>query len=609
MCGIVGYIGKQEVVPIVMGGLHRLEYRGYDSAGVAVISNGKLVIRKRVGKLKALDAALEENPIHGTCGVGHTRWATHGQPSEINSHPHSDCTGKIAVVHNGIIENYQTLKAQLEKEGHQFKSQTDTEIVAHLIEKHYKGNLENAVRAALKEVEGAYALGILCENEPDKLVAARCGSPLIVGIGKGENFIASDVPAILNYTREIIYLDDHEVILLTRDNVVVTDLDGKVKEKKVHHIDWDANAAEKGGYAHFMLKEINEQPKVIADTLLGRFSKDGSKILLDDMQMTDAELKAFKKIVIISCGTAYHAGMVGRYLLEKFVRIRVEVDLSSEFRYRDPLVDKDTLVMTVTQSGETADTLAGLREAKRRGSKVVSICNVVGSSIARESDGLIYTHAGPEIGVASTKAYASQVTVFYLFTLYMGALRGTIKPDVEKRMIEQLRRLPDLVAQELKNQESILQCTEKCHKATNALYLGRSFNYPSALEGALKLKEISYIHAEGYAAGEMKHGPIALVDENLPVICICTESAVYDKMISNIQEIKARRGKVISIATEGDEGIKKHSDDVIYIPKCDEAFSPILVQVPLQLLAYHIAVKNGRDVDQPRNLAKSVTVE
>lgn len=609
MCGIVGYIGKQEVVPIVMGGLHRLEYRGYDSAGVAVISNEKLVVRKRVGKLKALDAALDENPIHGTCGVGHTRWATHGQPSEINSHPHSDCTGKITVVHNGIIENYQTLKAQLEKEGHQFKSQTDTEIVAHLIEKHYKGNLENAVRAAMKEVEGAYALGIVCENEPDKLVAARCGSPLIVGIGKGENFIGSDVPAILKYTREIVYLDDHEVILLTRDKVTVTDLDGNIKEKKVHHIDWDANAAEKGGFPHFMLKEINEQPKVIADTLLGRFSKDSDKIQLDDMKITDEELKKIKKIVIISCGTAYHAGMVGRYLLEQFVRIPVEVDLASEFRYRDPLVDKKTLVMTVTQSGETADTLAGLREAKRRGSKVISICNVVGSSIARESDGVIYTHAGPEIGVASTKAYTSQVTAFYLFTLYLGALKKKIRPRLQKKMIEQLRRLPELVAHELKHQEAILQCTEKYYKATSALYLGRSFNYPSALEGALKLKEISYIHAEGYAAGEMKHGPIALVDENLPVICVCTESAVYDKMISNIQEIRARKGKVISIATEGDEAIKKHSDDVIYIPKCDEAFSPILVQVPLQLLAYHIAVKRGCDVDQPRNLAKSVTVE
>ncbi len=609
MCGIVGYIGKTNAVPIIMDGLHRLEYRGYDSAGVAVNSDGKLVVRKRIGKLKVLDQSLEDDPILGSVGVGHTRWATHGEPSEINSHPHGDNSGKIMVVHNGIIENYQELKEQMLKEGHVFKSQTDTEVAAHLIGKHYKGNLEEAVRNALKEVEGAYALGVICVDEPDKLVAARCGSPLIIGLGEGENFIGSDVPAILKYTREVIYVDDKEVITLTRDKVIVTDLDGNVLEKKVNHIDWDSNAAEKGGFPHFMLKEINEQPKVIADTLLGRFSKDGDTILLEDMKMSDDELKAIKKIVIISCGTAYHAGVVGRYLLEKFVRIPVEVDLASEFRYRDPMVDSDTLVMTVTQSGETADTLAGLREAKRRGSKVVSICNVVGSSIARESNGVIYTHAGPEIGVASTKAYTSQVTAFVLFTLYMGALRGTMSAEDRKAVIDGLRKLPEQVTETLKRLDSIHEITELHHKATSALYLGRSFNFPSALEGALKLKEISYIHAEGYAAGEMKHGPIALVDSNLPVICICTESDVYDKMVSNIQEIKARKGRIIAVATDGDQDIKVHAENVIYIPSCLEALSPILVQVPLQLLSYYMAVKRGCDVDQPRNLAKSVTVE
>jgi glucosamine--fructose-6-phosphate aminotransferase (isomerizing) len=609
MCGIVGYIGKTDAVPIIMSGLHRLEYRGYDSAGVAVISNGKLVVRKKVGKLKVLDQSLEQEPIPGSCGIGHTRWATHGIPSEVNSHPHSDNSGKIMVVHNGIIENYKELKDEMIKEGHVFKSQTDTEVAAHLIGKHYKGNLEEAVRNALKEVEGAYALGVICADEPDKLVAARCGSPLIVGIGEGENFIGSDVPAILKYTRKVVYLDDFEVMTLTRDKAVATDLDGNVKDKKINVIDWDADAAEKGGFPHFMLKEINEQPKVIANTLLGRFSKNYDKIKLDDMKMSDEQLKAIKKIVIISCGTAYHAGVVGRYLLEHFVRIPVEVDLASEFRYRDPMVDKDTLVITVTQSGETADTLAGLREAKRKGSKVISICNVVGSSIARDSDGVIYTNAGPEIGVASTKAYTSQVTAFVLFTLYLGQLLGTISEADEKNMIDELRALPEKVKWQLENQQAIIDCTEKYYKATSALYLGRSYNYPSALEGALKLKEISYIHAEGYAAGEMKHGPIALVDDKLPVICVCTDSVVYDKMVSNIQEIKARNGRIVAVATEGDQDIKAHAEDVIYIPKCAEFISPILVQVPLQLFSYHMAVKRGCDVDQPRNLAKSVTVE
>ncbi|MEJ5296927.1 MAG: glutamine--fructose-6-phosphate transaminase (isomerizing) [Armatimonadota bacterium] len=608
MCGIVGYIGEKDAVPVLIGGLRRLEYRGYDSAGVAVVTNGRVSVRKRVGKLRVLAEDLEKSPLPGKVGVGHTRWATHGAPSEVNSHPHSDNSGTIHLVHNGIIENYQALKEQMIAEGHTFRSQTDTEVVAHLVGKYYRGDLAQAVRDALKEVEGAYAIGVVCDQEPDVLVAARCGSPLIVGLGEGENFIASDVPAILNHTRRIIYLDDHEVIRITKDGVTVTDLDGNVVEKPVHTIEWDASAAEKGGYPHFMLKEIHEQPQVIRDTLRGRFAADGS-ITLDDMRISDDELRAIKKIVIISCGTAWHAGLVGKYLLESFVGIPCEVDLSSEFRYRNPLVDESTLVMTVTQSGETADTLAGLREAKRRGSKVVSICNVVGSSIARESNGVIYQHAGPEIGVASTKAYTSQVTCFVLFTMYLGRLRGVLSDERISEMVSELRELPGKIEKVLADQSAILECTEKYHTAQSSLYLGRSYNFPSALEGALKLKEISYIHAEGYAAGEMKHGPIALVDPSLPVVCVCVKSAVYDKMISNIQEIRARSGKVIAVATEGDTAILEHADDVLYVPETPEYLSPIVVAVPLQLLAYHIAVRRGCDVDQPRNLAKSVTVE
>ncbi len=608
MCGIVGYIGEKDAVPVLIGGLRRLEYRGYDSAGVAVVTNGRVSVRKRVGKLRVLAEDLEKSPLPGKVGVGHTRWATHGAPSEVNSHPHSDNSGTIHLVHNGIIENYQALKERMIAEGHTFRSQTDTEVVAHLVGKYYRGDLAQAVRDALKEVEGAYAIGVVCDQEPDVLVAARCGSPLIVGLGEGENFIASDVPAILNHTRRIIYLDDHEVIRITKDGVTVTDLDGNVVEKPVHTIEWDASAAEKGGYPHFMLKEINEQPQVIRDTLRGRFAADGS-ITLDDMRISDDELRAIKKIVIISCGTAWHAGLVGKYLLESFVGIPCEVDLSSEFRYRNPLVDESTLVMTVTQSGETADTLAGLREAKRRGSKVVSICNVVGSSIARESNGVIYQHAGPEIGVASTKAYTSQVTCFVLFTMYLGRLRGVLSDERISEMVSELKELPGKIEKVLADQSAILECTEKYHTAQSSLYLGRSYNFPSALEGALKLKEISYIHAEGYAAGEMKHGPIALVDPSLPVVCVCVKSAVYDKMISNIQEIRARSGKVIAVATEGDTAILEHADDVLYVPETPEYLSPIVVAVPLQLLAYHIAVRRGCDVDQPRNLAKSVTVE
>ena len=609
MCGIVGYIGDKEAAPIIMDGLHRLEYRGYDSAGIAAIEDGELKYIKRLGKLKVLDAALVETPLRGTVGIGHTRWATHGVPSETNSHPHFDCSGKIALVHNGIIENYHDLREQLKQAGHKFKSDTDTEVIVHLVEKHYHGDLHQAVCTALKEVEGAYAIGVVCVDEPDVMVAARCGSPLIFGTGDGEQFIASDVPAILRYTRSVIYLNDYQVIRIERDGYRVTDPDGTTVEMPVSTVEWDVSAAEKSGYDHFMLKEIHEQPDVLRDTLRGRVSEGSEEVNLEDMNLTDEELTTARKFVVISCGTAWHAGLTGKYLIEKFTRTPVEVDLASEFRYRDPLVGPGDIIMPVSQSGETADTLAGIREGKAKGAKVVSIVNVVGSSIARESDGLIYQHAGPEIGVASTKAYTSQVMSFWLFTIYLGLLKRTISRDDARNMIADLRAVPDKIQRVVDEQSAILRCSEKYHTATSFLFLGRSYNFPNALEGALKLKEISYIHAEGYGAGEMKHGPIALVDENLPVVCLAQRSDVYDKMVSNIQEIKARNGIVISIATEGDEEIKKHSDDVIYVPDCMEPVSPLVVVVPLQLLAYHIAVKRGCDVDQPRNLAKSVTVE
>jgi glucosamine--fructose-6-phosphate aminotransferase (isomerizing) len=614
MCGIVGYIGDKNVVEVLISGLKRLEYRGYDSAGIAVVDakENKINIVKRAGKIRILEEALKGYSLEGNIGLGHTRWATHGVPSEANSHPHSDCTGSVVLVHNGIIENFHELRQQLIKEGHTFTSQTDTEVVAHLIEKYFSRGaktLEEATAAALKEVEGAYALGIISLLDRNKIVAARNGSPLVVGLGEGENFIASDVPAILKYTNRVIFLDDKEIITITKDKVTVMDLECNVKEKPVSVIEWDVESAEKGGYPHFMLKEICEQPRVIRDTLRGRISKDRKKILLADMNITEEELLKKEKIFIVACGTAYYAGLTGKYILESMVELPVEVDLASEFRYRKPKITPETLVMSVTQSGETADTLASIRYAREKGAKVVSICNVVGSTIARESDGVIYTYAGPEIGVASTKAYTAQLTAFYLFAIYLSTLFGNITDREREEMISELANTADLVEKIINNQDEIIRISEKYHKFTNALYLGRKFNYPNALEGALKLKEISYIHAEGYAAGEMKHGPIALVDENFLVVAIAVQDSVYDKMVNNIQEIRARKGKIIVIATEGDEEIKKFADDVIYVPKTNEMFYPPVVVVPLQLLAYHIAVKRGCDVDQPRNLAKSVTVE
>ncbi len=611
MCGIVGYIGQKNSVEIIMSGLHRLEYRGYDSSGVAVVVNGKLECVKSVGKLKVMDAKLDEVKLEGPLGIGHTRWATHGVPSEVNSHPHFDGPMEIAVVHNGIIENYQELRAQLTAEGCTFRSQTDTETIAHLVRKYYQGDLFAAVKRALKDVEGAYAIGVVCKHNPDMLVAARHGSPLIVGLGDGEAYIASDVPAIMKYTRKVIYIDNGQVCEIRRDGYKVEDVDGNPQPVEVKTVDWDDAAAEKEGYPHFMLKEICQQPEVIRNTLRGRVHEGSDEVQLADMKLAVEELKACQKIVVVSCGTAWHAGLVGKYLIEKFVKVPVEVDIASEYRYRDPIVAPNTIVIPVTQSGETADTLEAIRIAKRKGAKVVSIVNVVGSSIARESHGVIYTQAGPEIGVASTKAYTSQITAFALFTIYLGEIRGTISKTEAKEMIAHLRSIPDKLQWIIDNHDVVKQCSAdpKYRDAQSALFLGRNYNFPSALEGALKLKEISYIHAEGYGAGEMKHGPIALVTDQLPVVCVASQSAVYDKMVSNIQEIRARSGIVLSVATVGDEGIKKHSADVIYVPDCYEPFSPIVVAVPLQLLAYYIAVNRGCDVDQPRNLAKSVTVE
>jgi len=611
MCGIVGYIGDKNSVEVVMAGLHRLEYRGYDSAGVAVVKDGRLECIKSLGKLVVMDEKLEQAHLEGPLGIGHTRWATHGAPSETNSHPHFDGPKEIAVVHNGIIENFQELREQLQAEGVEFRSQTDTETIAHLVRKYYEGDLFKAVQRALQDVEGAYAIGVVCQHHPDLLVAARHGSPLIVGLGDGEAFIASDVPAIMKYTRDVLYIDNGQVCEIRRDGHRIEDIDGNPIELEVKHVDWDDAAAEKEGYPHFMLKEINQQPDVIRNTLRGRVEEGSDMVKLPDMNISEDELKACQKIVVVACGTAWHAGMVGKYLIEKFAKVPVELDLASEYRYRDPIVPPHTIMIPVSQSGETADTLEAIRIAKSRGAQVASIVNVVGSSVARESHGVIYQQAGPEIGVASTKAYTSQCTAFALFTIWLAETRGVMDKAQAKEMIEHLRVIPDKLQWILDNQDDIIRCAKdpKYMDAQSALYLGRSYNFPSALEGALKLKEISYIHAEGYAAGEMKHGPIALVTDELPVVCVAVEGDTYDKVVSNIQEIRARAGIVLSVATVGDEDITKHSEDVLYVPECYEPFSPIIVAVPLQLLAYYIAANRGCDVDQPRNLAKSVTVE
>ncbi|HOV61069.1 MAG TPA: glutamine--fructose-6-phosphate transaminase (isomerizing) [Candidatus Hydrogenedentes bacterium] len=611
MCGIVGYIGPKNPVEIIMNGLHRLEYRGYDSAGVAVVNEKGLECVKSVGKLKVLDEKLAQTPLRGHLGIGHTRWATHGVPSEVNSHPHFNGDKTIAVVHNGIIENYFELREALRAEGVEFRSQTDTEVIAHLIGKYYEGDLFKAVQRALRDCHGAYAIGVICARHPDLLVAARHGSPLIVGIGDGEGFIGSDVPAIMKYTRKVMYIDNGQVCAITREGVRVEDIHGNPVDVPVSTVEWDDAAAEKEGYPHFMLKEIHQQAAVLRNTLAGRVEEGSDSVRLTDMNISLDELKACQKIFIVACGTAWHAGMVGKYLIEKFAKVPVELDLASEFRYRDPIIPPHSIMIAVSQSGETADTLEAIRIAKSRGAKVASIVNAVGSSVARESDGVVYQQAGPEIGVASTKAYTSQCMALALFTIWLGETRGVIDKAQAREMIAHLREIPDKVEYVLKNHDKVKELANQpaYRDAQSCFFLGRNYNYPSALEGALKLKEISYIHAEGYAAGEMKHGPIALVDEKFPVYCVAVKGDTYEKMVSNIQEIAARKGLVVSVATEGDESIRAHSKEVIYVPECYEPFSPIVVAVPLQLLAYYIAANLGRDVDQPRNLAKSVTVE
>ncbi|MBU4310144.1 glutamine--fructose-6-phosphate transaminase (isomerizing) [bacterium] len=609
MCGIVGYLGKKRAQPILLEGLKRLEYRGYDSSGIAVLEKKKILLYKKEGKISILEALLVNKKLEGTIGLGHTRWATHGKPSDENAHPHSDCSGDLVVVHNGIIENYLILKEELIKKGHRFKSETDTEVLAHLIEENFKGDLEEATREALKSVEGAYAIGVISTKDPEKLVAARYGSPLIVGVGEKEFFIASDVPAILNHTREIIFLDEGQLATLTPEGVKVTTLDNKKVEKAVTIIEWDVSLAQKNGYKHFMLKEIYEQPRAMMDTLRGRIAKDEREVLLPEISLSSKEIEKIKRLFIIACGTSYHAALIGKFLIENKVGLPVEVDIASEFRYRNPIIDSQTLVMVITQSGETADTLAALRLAKEKKAKTLAITNVVGSTASREADGVLYTHAGPEIAVASTKAFIAQLTLLYLFTIYLGGIRGTIPEEEAQEMLATLRNLPQQVKKILEDIKGILSCARKYFHKRDFLYMGRGINYPIALEGALKLKEISYIHAEGYPAGEMKHGPIALIDEDMPIVAIATQGSVYEKVLSNIEEIKAREGIVIALATEGDKKIKEKADEVIYLPQIREDFTPFLAVIPLQLLAYHIAARRGCDIDQPRNLAKSVTVE
>ncbi|MBM3249088.1 MAG: glutamine--fructose-6-phosphate transaminase (isomerizing) [Candidatus Omnitrophica bacterium] len=608
MCGIVGYIGEKNAQSILIEGLKRLEYRGYDSAGIGIMHDSKINIRKRQGKIKDLAHLLERSPLaHSHVGIAHTRWATHGSPNQANAHPHLDCTGKISIVHNGIIENYQQLKAELQKHGHRFRSQTDTEVVAHLIEHYYRRDLLSAVRLALKRLKGSFALGIISSHSPDRIIACRKDSPLIIGKGKNENFIASDVPAILEYSKEIIYLDDNEIAVVTRDNISVFNLGGKRVVKPVHRVEYDLDAAQKEGYPHFMLKEIFEQPKVSSKIISSRIK--GSGIHFEELKIKENSLKNIKNIIIIACGTAYHAGLAGKYLIEYLTGISVTVDLSSEFRYRKLIIPKDTVVVAISQSGETADTLAAVRIARQRGIKILSICNVVGSSLVRESDGVIYTYAGPEIGVASTKAYTAQLSILCLLGLYLANLtKSTPRKEIDK-YLAQFRKVPVLQQKILNNEKSIMQVAGRHHHFGSFLYLGRNINFPTALEGALKLKEISYIPAEGYAAGEMKHGPIALIDEYRAVVCIATASKIYDKMVSNIHEIRARAGKIIAIASQGDKEIKHYVKEVISVPLIEDLFSPLLNVVALQLLAYYIAVRRGCNVDQPRNLAKSVTVE
>lgn len=619
MCGIVGYVGNKQVVPLIVDGLKKLEYRGYDSAGIAVVDDsGDLAIRRAEGKLRNLEEAIRLDPLDGNYGIGHTRWATHGRPTEENAHPHRDCSGKIVVVHNGIIENYLTLKEELKGKGHTFKTETDTEVIAHLIEDYQAGGqgFEEAVRSASRRLKGIFALSIISSEEPDKIVSVREGPPVVVGLGDGEFFVASDIPAILQHTRDVFYLGEREIAVLTADSVRVTDFDGNVVEPKQQRITWDPIMAEKGGFKHFMLKEIYEQPRAVRDTVTGRVSLDDGNVYLDQMNISEDEFRELTSIKIAACGTSWHAGIAGKYMLEELARIPVEVDYASEFRYRNPVLRETDLLLVVSQSGETADTIAAMRESVSAGCKVLAICNVQGSMITREADGTILTHAGPEIGVASTKAFTSQMVAIYLLALYLGRLRGAIDGELARHHAQELAELPLKIEQMLGDADSIEELSREFFRSQDFLYLGRGINFPVALEGALKLKEISYIHAEGYPAGEMKHGPNALIDEKLPVVIINTREPGdagselrYEKTHSNIVEVKARDGLVLSVLTQGDEMSSLVSDHVIEVPPTNDLLGPILTVVPLQLLAYHIAVRRGCDVDQPRNLAKSVTVE
>jgi glucosamine--fructose-6-phosphate aminotransferase (isomerizing) len=610
MCGIVGYVGNQDAVPILLSGLSKLEYRGYDSAGVAVQRGEKIEIRRSVGKLINLQKSLEQKQVAGTCGIGHTRWATHGKPSEQNAHPHR--SESCVLVHNGIIENYVDLKQRLVKDGYRFQSETDTEVVAHLIDKQMKNNglrLADAVRAAAKEIRGSYAITVISEREPGMLVAARSGCPLVIGRTAEAAFVGSDVMAMLSHTRNVTFLEEGDVAEVTAGAVTFTDLDGRAVARKMTTVTWDASAAEKSGYPHFMLKEIHEQPQTILDTIRGRYSYESGEADLPDIGLTPKQFAEVGRIWIVACGTSWHAGLVGKYLLEEMVRTPVQVDIGSEFRYRDPLIEKNDLFITISQSGETADTLAAAREAKQKGARVVSIVNVVGSTLARESDGVLYTHCGPEIGVASTKAFTSQLAALYMLALHLGRVRGVLSAADGKAWLDRLVTLPTLVKHVLGREAEILAIAKRYYKKSDFLYLARGINYPIALEGALKLKEISYIHAEGYAAGEMKHGPIALIDKDMPVVVLAPRDRLYEKTVSNLMEVKARRAPVIAFVAEGERELGKTADAVFTIPDVHPLLSPILFTIPLQLLAYHIALLRGEDVDQPRNLAKSVTVE
>lgn len=608
MCGIIGYIGNKNATPIIMEGLKKLEYRGYDSAGIAVVNGNTLYIEKCKGRIRDLDRLLMKRDISGTVGLGHTRWATHGKPSKVNAHPHTDSLKKIIVVHNGIIENFNDLKGDLEKEGFKFESETDTEVAAHLISKFYDGNLKEAVKKALKKIKGSYALGVLSLEEPDKIVVARRDSPLAIGLGEDENFIASDVSAVLSHTKKVIYLEDNQIAVVNKDDVKIFDVVGKEVHKKIDIISYDIDEVQKGGFEHFMLKEIYEQPNVLLK-IISRYVTSSGNIKFEGLNIKNEALKKIENLVIVACGTAYHAGLVGKYIIESFVRIPVWVDFGSEFRYRNPIIKEKTLVIAISQSGETADTLAAVREAKKNKVKVVSICNVLGSLLTKETDSVIYTQAGPEISVASTKAYTAQLMVLYLLGLYLADLKNTLSKNYIRKALACLRHVPLKQKKILQASRSIKAIAKKHLHFGAFLYLGRNINYPTALEGALKLKEISYIPAEGYAAGEMKHGPLALIDEYRAVVCVANDSFILDKMMSNIQEILARRGKTIVVATIGNKQIKDYVKEVIFIPKIEDIFSPLLTIIPLQLLAYYIAALKGHDIDKPRNLAKSVTVE